>query len=164
MISKEEILNSLRTGRAELEAALAGLSAEQMLRPGTCGGEWSVKDLMGHIAAWEQHLLADYARLFAGQPVREFAGDEEVDRINAATFARCREAPLAEMQAEFARSYRRVLAWVEGASEEQLARPYLYGMSVGEFIRIDTYTHYAEHLPHLRELVREAEKANRMQG
>ncbi len=159
MISKQEILSNLCAGRAELEAALAGLSPEQMLRPATCGGEWSVKDLLGHIVAWEQHLLADYARLFSGQPVYEMANQAAVDQINAAIFARYRDVPLAEVQAEFARSYRQVLEWVESASEEQLACPYLYGMTAGEFIRIDTYEHYAEHLPYLREL---AEKADRM--
>lgn len=151
MPSKEELLRKLRAGRAELEAALAQLTPEQMLQPETCGA-WSVKDMLAHIVSWEQHLLSDYARLFSGQPVYEVQ-DADIDRTNAATFARWKDVPLAEMQAEFARSYEEVEAWLESASEAQLAAPYLYGMTAGEFVRIDTYEHYAEHLAQLKKLM-----------
>lgn len=148
MPSKEELLRRLRDGRAELEAALAQLTPEQMLQPATCGA-WSVKDMLGHIVSWEQHMLADYARLFSGQPVYE-VNDADIDATNAATFERVRGIPLEEMRAEFARSYRQVEAWLESASAEQLATPYLYGMTAGEFVRIDTYEHYEEHLAQVR--------------
>ena len=148
MITKEEILRRLRAGRAELEAALAELTPEQMLQPATCGA-WSVKDMLGHIVSWEQHMLADYARLFSGQPVYE-VNDADIDATNAATFERVHGIPLEEMRAEFARSYRQVEAWLESASAEQLATPYLYGMTAGEFVRIDTYEHYEEHLAQVK--------------
>lgn len=143
-MDKTAIVAQIGVSRARLEAALGRLTAAQMLQPGVCG-DWSAKDMLGHIVAWEQHMLTDFARLFAGEPVREFADDAEIDAINAATYARCRDVPLAEMQAEFARSHAQVRAWLESVSAEQLARPYLYRRTVAQFIPVDTWEHYDEH-------------------
>ena len=38
----------------ELAATWRGLPEEALTRPGACGPEWSVKDVMNHIAAWLQ--------------------------------------------------------------------------------------------------------------
>jgi hypothetical protein len=45
----------LRVARRELLAALQGYSAEDMLRPGH-DGEWCVRDVLLHIAAWLREL------------------------------------------------------------------------------------------------------------
>jgi len=41
----------------ELAATWRGLPEEALTRPGACGPEWSVKDVMNHIAAWLQVTL-----------------------------------------------------------------------------------------------------------
>lgn len=41
----------------ELVAVWRGLPEEALTRPGACGPEWSVKDVMNHIAAWLQVTL-----------------------------------------------------------------------------------------------------------
>lgn len=135
-MTREENLAKLREARANLEAAVARLSDEQMLEPCTCG-EWSVKDELAHVVFWEQHLLADAARVRRGETVHEVQ-DAEVNAINAANWERNKDKPLDQARKDFQTSYSQVVAWLEGASEEELAKPYAYGMTLGEFVKIDT--------------------------
>ena len=155
MITKQENLQQLRESRARLDEALARLTPEQLLQPGVVG-EWSVKDIMAHVISWEQHLLSDYGKLFSGEEVREFESNDEINAINAATYARYRDIPLPEIRAEFERSYQQVVAWLEAATDEQLSTPYLYKMTVGEFVKVDTWGHYAEHIEQIEKAFRES--------
>ena len=50
-----EAIAKLRQGQAELDSLLARLSEAELTRTATIGGgEWSAKDLLGHIAFWEE--------------------------------------------------------------------------------------------------------------
>ncbi len=150
-MNREQNLFRIRTEHARLEAALARLTPEQMIQPGACG-EWSAKDLLGHFIHWEQHMLADFERLKCGEPLHEIQNDE-VDPINDAAYQKFKDWSLEDLRAEFDRSYRAVLAWLENVSEEDLRRPYLYHLTVGEFVEMDTWGHYAEHLPVLEKFI-----------
>jgi hypothetical protein len=54
--TKEAIIERLHTERRRLEQKLAGLSPEEMTQPGVVG-DWSVKDVLAHLADWEQMCL-----------------------------------------------------------------------------------------------------------
>ena len=54
-ISRAEAIEKLHDGQSRLEILVARLSDEEMVEPGTIGGgDWSAKDLIGHIAWWEE--------------------------------------------------------------------------------------------------------------
>jgi len=59
-ISKAQAIDKLETERRRLEQNLAPLNENDMLRPGVVG-EWSVKDVLAHLASWEQFFLDWYA-------------------------------------------------------------------------------------------------------
>jgi hypothetical protein len=49
---------TLEEGNAALAALFGHLSPAEMTRPATIGGgEWSAKDLLAHVAFWEELLL-----------------------------------------------------------------------------------------------------------
>lgn len=133
------IAELMRADHARLEALLAGIPDEQFVRPGTLG-EWSVKDMLAHITFWEQRLLAytNGAKESLVQPEE----DEQmaIDRINAGAFTANRDRPLAEVRADFARSYQQVLALAESLSADDLADEVFYNLFAG-----DTFEHYREH-------------------
>ena len=62
---REELLKDLEQARDELRASYEGLSDEQMVQPGAVG-EWSVKDVLSHVASWEEVALPDLARIARG--------------------------------------------------------------------------------------------------
>lgn len=62
---KEHLVKELEQARDDLRASYEGLSDEHMTRPGAVG-EWSVKDVLTHVASWEEVALPDLARLARG--------------------------------------------------------------------------------------------------
>lgn len=53
-----------------LTGTWAGLPDELLLTPGACGDLWSVKDLMNHIAAWQEAAVRVIGDLLAGKWAR----------------------------------------------------------------------------------------------
>ena len=90
--SREEALDVLERGHGATFALLAELSEEQMTLPDAIGGgEWSAKDLVGHLAFWEELSLQALEEFRRGERPRVediFDSDEAVDRENADDVAR----------------------------------------------------------------------------
>ncbi len=55
-VNKTQLLDMMRTARAQWEALLAEIPAAWMTEPGV-EGEWSVKDIIAHIAWGERENL-----------------------------------------------------------------------------------------------------------
>jgi len=85
--SRAEAIDHLRAQRARLLAAIDGLSDKQMKAPSMLGGgEWSIHDLLGHLASCETRVVA----LLTGQPLPAVFFEMTVDDRNAAEVARKR--------------------------------------------------------------------------
>jgi DinB family protein len=50
-----------------LDAAVAGMDDAALSEPGVVG-EWSVKDLLGHVATWDQRAIEHIERWLRGEP------------------------------------------------------------------------------------------------
>ncbi|GEM_PF-1266084 len=70
--SKAALLQELAEARAELYRILGELPEEARRIPKAVGA-WSVQELCGHIAAWEDRLLTELQRLTQGDPVADGA-------------------------------------------------------------------------------------------
>ena len=82
MGDKEQILASVDESRRKLLAAIEGLTDEQMVKPVV--GDWSVKDLMAHVASYEEWGLPDIERAGRGDAPALAAFDlKRVDEYNA---------------------------------------------------------------------------------
>ena len=56
--TREEAISILTDGDRAVRQLIAQLPADALTRPGLGGGDWSPKDLVGHLASWEEHALA----------------------------------------------------------------------------------------------------------
>lgn len=159
--TKDELMALIRGGRSALEQSLGALSDEQLQRPSP-GGGWSPKDQLAHISAWERSMLAVFERRPRHEALsisEEAWRSEDVDRINAEVFEANRDKPLDEVLAEFRASYRDVVETLERTSEDELfnSRPYASDpneesdRSLITWVPGNTYQHYLEHEPMLRE-------------
>lgn len=63
MSPKEKIAEEMDA----FQVALAGLPEERIDEPGACG-EWSVKDLVHHVAYWENNEAVEVEGLLRGEP------------------------------------------------------------------------------------------------
>lgn len=104
---KSALLARLGAGREQLLAQLAGL--EDSAFGAEVVNDWTLKDLISHIAGWDRWELDTAQRLLAGEPPdRSPVGD--MDAYNARVVAAWRDRPVTELLDELdtART-----AWVE---------------------------------------------------
>ena len=117
--------------------ALEHVAVAEMDTPGVCG-MWSVKDLIGHIAIWDDIAVRKIGALGGPPP----AGlDENVDAINAREAALRADRTVEEQRAEMDHNHDRLLGALEAASrasDDDLER-------VRRWIAADSWEHYDEH-------------------
>jgi len=148
-MTKRELLESIQKGRGEFEAALAKLSPEQMVAPGAMG-EWSVKDILGHVGMWESRLVTTlYAIERGATPPGLVHTQAEVDKINAESYAEQRDRPLERVLADFHAVHKQLLKRLDTVKESDLFDPKRFKWTEGEplakLVTGDTFEHYAEH-------------------
>jgi hypothetical protein len=133
-------------------AALEGLTEEQLQLPGAAG-EWSVKDILAHITAWEVDLLTNLGKARRGQkPGKVKWTEAEIDAQNAKWQADYRDRPLERVLDDFHGAHKQILRLVEGLSDRELATPMPWGSGQPLYEYFMTYVadHEAEHAPELQ--------------
>ena len=147
---------------AALERTIGQLSDEQLLAP--IDGSWSAKDLLAHIAAWQQVMLQFHV---GGQPFEEATrlssvpyGSTPVDQINEAFYERDKNLALADALQAFRSGHQQLMATLDGMSEADLFKPYTPAGrgpdSTGQLIDWiigDSYDHYDEHRDTMQRLI-----------
>lgn len=126
-VTRQEALATLAEGQARLDALMAGLSDPELAAPATIGGgEWSAKDLIGHVAFWEELALESIESWRRGERPRvedAFADQGGVDRANEETFERKREWPLEQVRSEASTTYRRLVEEIGAMSDAEWHLP-----------------------------------------
>lgn len=122
----------------ELLAALDGIPDERMSEPGAVG-DWSLQDLFGHIAFWDEQAIPELERALGGLP------QEELDwqAMNDADFARRRARSLPEQRADMFQAHAALVERLEGVAGIEAA-------PIDDAIKGATYEHYEEHIPDVR--------------
>ena len=148
-MSKNELKDKILASREKLDSAL-GLIDDQKKSLVILHGEWSVKDLLGHLAYWENHVATLYEALKDGkspEPVKD------LDSLNSAALVDMQDKSLYQVKVIEQAAYQRVLEILEKASDPELFDPdhfpWTKGSSFQEQISDNTWDHYDEHLPEL---------------
>jgi hypothetical protein len=160
MTMKEHILAALREQVERWEDLLEGRSEEQLDSP-QFDLDWSIKDVMAHLWAWQQISIA---RMEAGVMGREPMypqwilslgedWEENADRVNALTFESNHWKPWSEVYLNWKTGFRRFLELGDQISERDLLDgdryDWLKGYSLA-FILVASYEHHQEHLEKLK--------------
>jgi uncharacterized damage-inducible protein DinB len=121
---RRELMARLAAERAGLMEGLLGLD-ERALREPRSLGEWSVQDVLAHIAAWERWEMRSMGSMVAGEtPDLAAAGD--FDGANAAFIAPWRDRALDEVVSEVCSARAEWVAWLEGLPDKEFSRPRSY--------------------------------------
>ncbi len=146
-MNREQLLLKLDRAWSALGEAVAGLSEAQLTEPGVTG-DWSVKDILGHVTAWEREALTHLPHILDGQRPPRYADlYGGIDAFNALKTIENRALSLAEVQQRFEDTHRQLLAYLEAAPEEPLATETRFRRR----IRLDTYSHYPNHTEAIRQ-------------
>jgi hypothetical protein len=164
--SKTELLERMRAGREEWDALLAQIPDSARTEPALAGG-WSVKDLIAHVAAFENWTAAQIRAANEGRAPtdKELYGVEEVtvdpdgwdlDRQNAAIYAQYKETSLAEVMTFSNQAFADLVAAVEAVAEEDFARTgaqsWTDDSTLLEVVPGQCYAHYEQHAADLRSI------------
>jgi hypothetical protein len=117
-VSKADFLERVRLARGQLNEAISGLSEEQMSQD-LVTDEWTVKDILAHIAAWQHETTLAIQHAAAGEsdgPIISGA----VDDWNAARVAERRRLPLVDVMQEFHSAYDALLAALDAWPEDSI--------------------------------------------
>lgn len=149
MADRESLLADLDAARDAFHEALAEVDAQLVTAPGVVG-DWSVRDLVVHVAAWDEHGTGALEMARSGRGA-DFAysttdTDAENDRIEAEALRTSPSEALAREERAFA-DFRAAVATLDPALLGQVLGN---GDSVEAVIRYDGPDHYAEHSEHIR--------------
>jgi hypothetical protein len=140
---------------SEFQALLACLSPEQAERSGYFLEGWSAKDLLAHVAGW----LAEAGLVLEQIRVGTFDGkDMDIEGMNAVFLEANRPQPLRVVHTEASASRSRLLHEVGQLVGVPRGAPPGAGsftVEADRWLRKAGPEHYAEHLPRLREWVKE---------
>ena len=148
---RSELVARIRSTRAEFEDLLAGLSPDEMTRPGVAG-DWSVKDMLAHIAWYEAEEAEFYGETSVeGSPLWKVPQDPR----NQVVVEQARPRPLEQVLADFRSAHDRFLKVIEALSEEDLATPGRFPGTSAEWppwrrIAVHSCDHDREHMAMIR--------------
>jgi hypothetical protein len=164
--SKSELLERMRAGREEWDALIAQIPDSARTEPALAGG-WSVKDLIAHVAAYENWTAAQIRAANEGRAPtdRELYGVEEMppdpegwdlDCQNAAIYARYKEMPLAAVMTFSSQAFADLITAVAAISDEDFAKSgvqtWTGDRTLLEIIPEQCYAHYEQHAGELRSI------------
>jgi len=147
-VDRPTLQRHLDAGRQRLDAALADVSETAMLD--RIDDEWTRKDVVAHLEAWERRAVELLERLRAGDAPSDRV---ETDELNARWFARDRDRSLADVRGGERAAYEAMLTSIAGASDEELFDGGHFAWTEGEpfanWFRANGDEHVDEHLEQL---------------
>ncbi len=154
-LTSAQLLEAMRTARANWEALLAEAGEARLTEPGV-EGDWSLKDIIAHITYFET-WAADNVMAFRRReprPQSEYKG-LDVDEENARIYERMRAKSLPQVLQESQISFQRSIEAVQGLRDEDLYDPAFTRVpdadwTVFDLVEGDTFEHYNDHIKSVR--------------
>jgi uncharacterized protein (TIGR03083 family) len=116
----EALASRLERSRSHIYNIIAGLSEAQLSEPSP-GGNWSIHDMLAHLAANEE-LMTDLAYGIATGESTSMGEDFDNDRYNAESVAQRREKATSEILDELHDSRERLETLLDKVTPDQLTR------------------------------------------
>ncbi len=140
----------LKYGHITVLQTIDGLAESEWATGGVCG-VWSVKDIIAHLASYEQMLVEVLTSFLGGGPTPYLDQFQDPNgKFNDSQVAMRKDATIAETLAELNTAHAHVMALVEQIPTEMLRQagtlPW-YGMeyALNDFIVYSYYGHKREH-------------------
>ena len=144
-MKKTELLERVRAAREAMERALEGLSEEDATRKGL-NPNWSVRDALAHVVAWEIEGANAIEGLRAGTYAPRPFDKEAIDLFNDQAVTERRGRTFAEVRAEFEEAHTRMTGVLESLPEEIEERTPVYKFAEGV-----TFKHLSHHAAQIEE-------------
>jgi uncharacterized protein (TIGR03083 family) len=156
-VDKAAVERELGEAWDEIVALVDSLSETEQAQPGVVE-DWSVKDLLGHMAFWAEKAAADLRSLAGGKPekIEGPSSVEDLNDWNAREAAARAGKSLTELRAEWKKSYDGAAAEFRTVNADLLGTEIKGYSQLNRFLG-DTTLHYKEHAEQIRSWKRQLE-------
>ncbi len=166
-MDKADVLDRVETARAAFDRLLVEIGETRMEQPGSESG-WSAKEVLAHVMAYDRWTAA---QLVAAREGRQATDEEsygsdppppdvdmnDLDLRNAALRERYHSTPLADVIAGAEHAFAQLMEAIHALNQQQLDDPTFLGwdesLTTSGAIGIQTWEHYADHEPSLRQFI-----------
>ncbi len=139
-MKKTELQERVRSAHGKLAQALDGLSEEEATRASGLNAEWSVKDALSHIAAWEIEGARILTEIQSGTWQPQRFDKQMIDDFNARVTGERRAHSMSEVRAEFDAAHTRMEEMIASLPDEVDESSPAY-----KFVEAVTFKHHAHH-------------------
>ena len=155
-MTRGQVLQAIKDNYAQFLEAIAGLDDDALTKPPLVEW-WTIKDLLGHVAMWEQvaiKFIAEYKQ--DGLPkILGMDNDDTINAYNKREATIRRDWSLARVRAEFDAAHRNLIAAIQSLSDADLAKqlpaPWGKGDNLEKLIAINSYQHNPEHIEQIKQ-------------
>ena len=125
--------------------SLACLPDSALLQPGVVG-EWSLRDIMGHVTTWEEESIKALPAILARVPPPTYGGygGVGVDAFNAQKAAEKHALTLADIRRDLAATHQILLGRIAAIPDEAV------DAELERRVAEDTWNHYRQHAEQIR--------------
>jgi hypothetical protein len=141
----QRLLERLDAAWAALTDSYAGVSDSLLMEAGVVD-DWSVKDVVAHVTAWEEEALKHLPLIIAGGIPARYAAQGGIDAFNARKTQEGRRRCLAEILRRRDQTHARLVEFVRSQPDGTLGGR----TRARRRLRLDTYGHYPEHTAAIR--------------
>jgi hypothetical protein len=121
--------------------SFAGLPDPQLVLPGVIG-DWTIKDILGHITTWEEEALRHLPSIAAGTPAPRYSVTYGgIDAFNELKRKQKQALSLNEVRQQLETTHKALIDYLKTVTDSQLAS----GTRFRHRLRFDTYGHYPIH-------------------
>ena len=154
-MDRDELLRVITTAHSEL-AVLVDRISDDRLR-GHAMDDWTGKDVLAHLAWWQDHSAHVTEALRAGRtPDDDDDPLSTTDEVNERVYREHLDDPPNVTRHAFTQSFERLLAAIEPLTTDELFStdlwPWLDGAPLAEMLQWDTSRHYEAHIGFLTPL------------
>ncbi len=124
-LTRHRAVQILEDARAQTLDLVDRLPKAALTRTGIGGGEWSPKDLLGHLTSWEEFALDALAAWDAGEgaPIDALWRTVSTTRINRQNVERKAAWSVSKVRRESERTLAELVAAIEGLSDTRWGSP-----------------------------------------
>lgn len=144
-MSKAKLLELSQAERQRFTALIGTLSQAQILQPGV-QGQWSVKDIVAHLTAWEERMVRWLNQMRRGETA--FDDWKEIDVLNAEAFEERKDWSLERVLADSERSFSQAIELVQSIPEAEWLAEAQFPWGQGylwHLVAANMFWHYPEH-------------------
>jgi hypothetical protein len=160
VFSRREAVAVLEEGRGRIEELLDRLPKGAMTKPGVGGGTWSPKDLIGHLASWEEYALDAIAAWEREEraPIDDLQFTLSISALNDQAVGRKEGWSLAKVRRDADRIHEELLAAVGSMSDARWRAPTTprgrkpLGTRLGAILQGSGGAHFAHDAAHIKSL------------